>query len=259
MRTIGIGFCLLGLSAISSPARAAPDELDDLAAQYDAAQTRWFEAVRESGWENAPPHPAVDFLPKIRALAEKFAGGPGGLKALTWMVQHAHEAPNPNPAGGLPPDLDWALKQLAEHHVKDAGLASALEAMDSLRYFPGDFAAPLAEFYERVAEGNPDKSVKALALFNLGALLANDFGEPVGGESKRADNKKRATEIFRRIAKEFADTPAAESAAPFIFEMEHLQVGDTVPEIESVDIDGKPVRLSQFRGQVIVLDFWGFW
>jgi thiol-disulfide isomerase/thioredoxin len=37
-------------------------------------------------------------------------------------------------------------------------------------------------------------------------------------------------------------------------------VGKPAPEIAAADLDsGKPVRLADFRGSVIVLDFWGYW
>jgi hypothetical protein len=37
------------------------------------------------------------------------------------------------------------------------------------------------------------------------------------------------------------------------------QVGSLAPEIEGVDIDGVKFKLSDYRGEVIVLDFWGDW
>ena len=37
-------------------------------------------------------------------------------------------------------------------------------------------------------------------------------------------------------------------------------VGRPAPEIEATDLDtGRPVTLADFRGKVVVLDFWGFW
>jgi hypothetical protein len=43
----------------------------------------------------------------------------------------------------------------------------------------------------------------------------------------------------------------------------HLQAGPVVgreaPEIAGEDIDGRPMALSDFRGKVVVLDFWGDW
>ncbi len=37
------------------------------------------------------------------------------------------------------------------------------------------------------------------------------------------------------------------------------KVGREVPEIEAEDIGGARFKLSDFRGKVVVLDFWGFW
>jgi hypothetical protein len=31
------------------------------------------------------------------------------------------------------------------------------------------------------------------------------------------------------------------------------------PEIAGEDIDGKPIKLSDYRGKVVMLDFWGNW
>ena len=36
-------------------------------------------------------------------------------------------------------------------------------------------------------------------------------------------------------------------------------VGKPAPEIVGEDLDGKPLKLSDYRGQVVLLDFWGNW
>ena len=38
-----------------------------------------------------------------------------------------------------------------------------------------------------------------------------------------------------------------------------LEVGNLAPEIIGEDIDGKKFKLSDYRGKVVVLDFWGDW
>ena len=48
----------------------------------------------------------------------------------------------------------------------------------------------------------------------------------------------------------------AESA---LFKLRHLQVGKVAPEIDGEDIDGKRLKLSDYRGKVVVLSFWGHW
>lgn len=38
-----------------------------------------------------------------------------------------------------------------------------------------------------------------------------------------------------------------------------LATRQQAPEIEGEDIDGRRFKLSDFRGKVVVLDFWGHW
>jgi hypothetical protein len=38
-----------------------------------------------------------------------------------------------------------------------------------------------------------------------------------------------------------------------------LAIGQPAPEIVGHDIDGKPLKLSDYRGKVVLLDFWGNW
>jgi hypothetical protein len=44
-----------------------------------------------------------------------------------------------------------------------------------------------------------------------------------------------------------------------LFEMRNLSIGQVAPEIEGEDIDGVAFKLSDYRGKVVVLDFWGHW
>ena len=36
-------------------------------------------------------------------------------------------------------------------------------------------------------------------------------------------------------------------------------VGSVAPEISGMDLNGEPLKLSDYRGQVVLLDFWGNW
>jgi cytochrome oxidase Cu insertion factor (SCO1/SenC/PrrC family) len=40
---------------------------------------------------------------------------------------------------------------------------------------------------------------------------------------------------------------------------EGLKVGKIAPEIVGEDIDGTAFKLSDYRGKVVLLDFWGHW
>ena len=43
------------------------------------------------------------------------------------------------------------------------------------------------------------------------------------------------------------------------FQRTRLQIGMEVPDIVGADLDGVPFKLSDYRGKVVVIDFWGDW
>ncbi|MDR3621240.1 MAG: sigma-70 family RNA polymerase sigma factor [Paludisphaera borealis] len=72
-----------------------------------------------------------------------------------------------------------------------------------------------------------------------------------------ADPKERAEQ---EQLKEYLQTQKIPTLGEFasgrLDEMRNLVVGKPAPDFEGVGVDGKPVRLSDFRGKVVVLDFW---
>ncbi len=51
----------------------------------------------------------------------------------------------------------------------------------------------------------------------------------------------------------------AEAARARLDNMQNLIEGKPAPEIDGVDLHGKPFKLSDYRGKVVVLVFWGTW
>ena len=65
-----------------------------------------------------------------------------------------------------------------------------------------------------------------------------------------------------RCAGATAGTAATEWSQPaegYVFDLEHLQNGMKAPDFEATDADGVKFHLSDYRGKVVLLDFWGFW
>ena len=54
-------------------------------------------------------------------------------------------------------------------------------------------------------------------------------------------------------------TLLADMIAGPTFEKERLQIGMEAPDIVGDDLDGVPFKLSEYRGKVVVVDFWGDW
>ena len=63
-------------------------------------------------------------------------------------------------------------------------------------------------------------------------------------------------EDFREINPYPEYTEAVQAALDIALQ---LQPGQTAPEFTLDDLDGQPVSLSQFRGKVVLLDFWASW
>jgi peroxiredoxin len=67
---------------------------------------------------------------------------------------------------------------------------------------------------------------------------------------------------LRRLVKEFPGTESAESAAGAIahFEMQdNLKIGKIFPDFKEKDTDGNDLSISNFKGKVVLVDFWATW
>jgi hypothetical protein len=104
---------------------------------------------------------------------------------------------------------------------------------------------------ERVIDENQHAPVRAAAMFWRAGQLK--------GRNASAADKERAARLLADAEQLAAGTLLADRIAAPRFERERLQIGMTAPEIEGVDTDGTQFKLSDYRGKVVVLDFWGFW
>jgi thiol-disulfide isomerase/thioredoxin len=73
------------------------------------------------------------------------------------------------------------------------------------------------------------------------------------GKPLTAENRRRIEEVLAR------KRTLGEEAEARVDDMLNLADGKPAPEIEGVDVDGKPLRLSDYRGKVVMLVFWGSW
>jgi peroxiredoxin len=92
---------------------------------------------------------------------------------------------------------------------------------------------------------------------------------PIGQlvREKEPDSLDKASEaLLERAAGEFGDVrlngqgrPLSVIAGGELFAMRNLVVGKIAPMIEGLDQEGKPFKLSETRGKVVVLTFSGNW
>jgi hypothetical protein len=79
------------------------------------------------------------------------------------------------------------------------------------------------------------------------------------GVSSKGEPPAEGLEILRRLAKDFEKTEPGVRAAGLLFRLENLKVGKNVPEFETRDVEDQPFKISDYRGKVVVIQFWGLW
>ena len=185
----------------------------------------------------------VDYTPRFMKLATDHSSDPVAVDALSWIVTGASRF------GGK--EAGEALELLAKNHVDDKrlGLVSERLRLSGLREAPG--------FLETVLDKSPHREVQAQACYSLATQLKKSAARIPG-------NQERAEKLFERIVKEFADVPSrgralGTLAKAELFEARNLGIGKTAPEIVATDLDGVKFKLSDYRGKVVVIDFWGHW
>jgi peroxiredoxin len=255
-------------------------------AAQQAAWARYREAVAKDSSEDAVRPLAERFRVEAQRnvdaalhLAREAPDDPASADALKFVIRTNRAGPGPASAEAL--RLMIERRRFTDRDVKDILPHIALLL----------FQYPDAEsFLRQVIDENTHHDDRGLACYWLAthyqqqARMARMFrekpgqikgyekytaAEPIGDFVKRADpealDRKREA-LLARILKEFGDVvldddtrPLAECVKGELFALRKLNVGQPAPEIEGTDADGKPFKLSETRGKVVVLTFSGNW
>ena len=104
-------------------------------------------------------------------------------------------------------------------------------------------------------------SVKATAHWSdANALMAKQKKEKLSDdEQKKLDGILKLLQGELGTALDARGRKWADVVAGKLRAMNDLLIGKVAPEIEGTDLDGQPFKLSDYRGKIVVLDFWGNW
>jgi hypothetical protein len=165
--------------------------------------------------------------------------------ALAWVCQSEGKGPKHEQAVGQ------ALALLVEHDPPPKALTQILQMLE---YSASPAVVePLRKLYLK----SPQADLRDKAGVALAQALRQQY------EKAWQDKKGNAAKVYQEaetILTALTKEPAKNSrAADLLFELQKLSVGKPAPDIEAEDIDGKTFKLSDYRGKVVVLDFWGDW
>jgi HEPN domain-containing protein len=281
---------LLGLAAAVAAQEPAetntpPGKPDSPAKQYEAieqefatAQQDFSKSYREAKTDEERQKviaekypPPQQFVGRMFELAEKYADDPVAVDALVWIVTRVR-------AGD---EADKALAILGEKHTESEKIGPVCQ---SLVYS----SSPAAEKLLRaVLEKNPHHEAQGQACYALAKLLGQQselasqfesnpdelqnveqqYGKEYVERLREAGPEKLAAEaeqLLAHVVETCQDIQSyrgslADTAKADLFEIRNLAIGKVAPEIEGEDMDGQRFKLSDYRGKVVVLDFWGNW
>ncbi len=240
----------------------------------------WWIAVQGSSGggaspQSAPPAPPTDPPSKVAAQLP----APATREALERQVQAYLVAPDADHAaraldaivhGGFDPKLLVALAETVAHGQQTLATEPLLRALLDLgsdrdargwaAYHLGHLLISYADDLAFLAGDDLTSAVRAEFIQRRGAPLLEALATR-GGEALARDGLA----LLHRVSDDFYFVDhrtfgyLGALADAELFELEHLQIGMVAPEIEGVDEDGVPFKLSDYRGKVVALDFWGFW
>ena len=225
----------------------------DLLKAFEKAQEEFVTAYRKAKTDDernqvrkTKQPDRESYAEKMLKIAEDAPKDPVAMEALIWAAL--------NSFGNC---TEKAMSVLISDHAADPNIASLCPRMI---YSSSPQAIRLLR---RVLANNPGHNAKGQACMALGQKLRREAEGP-GSKEKTEAVITEAEALLERVTKEFADVKDARGtlgdvAKNLLNALRNLGIGKVAPEIVGEDIDGKPMMLTDFRGKVVVLDFWGDW
>lgn len=281
----------LSLAVCEAPVRAADDtpgaRLAAIEAAQAAAREHYSQELRQvEQTEEARRAPTDRYLRELEKnveaaleLARANPGNPTAFEALKFVIRTNGSGPGDATARALRLMLDRG-------DDRRLGQGNYL-AHVALRLFQYPDAEALLR---RILDRNPNRDDRAAACYWLARHLSHQAqvcrrlrekpgdqkyferhlaAEPIGRFVKEKDPAaldRAAEALLERAIAEFGDVrlpdykqTIAEFVSGELFAARNLNVGQVAPEIEGLDHEGRPFRLGETRGKVVVLTFSGNW
>jgi hypothetical protein len=244
-----IGVACLALVTLETSALATPlQACDELIVEFERAKVDWRTRYRaaEGPKERSAlrkQKPAADFHDRFTRLA-----GAGEGCAYLWLIENVDDGPTP-----ISERVSRKIALYEELFVPAHSAASVMDGVDLLF---------------------KDAHLRRKVGFQTFERLTRQALDAAGGEhgagielqlalavtrSKSEDEIARGIGLLNEWLARYPDAKDARRVRDQVFMLEHLRVGATAPDFTGNTIDAETIQLSDYRGKVVVLDFFGFW
>ena len=250
MKTLSL-FVSFAIAILSLPVGAFAE--DNFAAQiksitddHKAKMAAFSEKVRslpraEQGQFYQTGYPSAEEpVTSIKMIIFRNPKDPAVIDAVNWVLRNGRRNAN----GGVDPYL---LKVLEEHHLNDDGL---VETAATLGFSSDDESR---RFLKTLMEKSTVSEVRGMALYSYAATIQRD-------ETKTDEYVMALEKLIKEYpGLQMRGRDVIELAKGKLFAAKSLGIGHEAPEIIGKDVDGKEMKLSDYRGKIVVIDFWGDW
>jgi hypothetical protein len=275
-----------------APAAAQPqsraDRLAALTKEESDAMDAYYKALQAAMGDNKNPTTeewkkiqeqvkepdTKGYAERAQQLLDEDATDLTAFNTIRWMMDNVRE---PATTGSM-------IALLEKHHMDRPEMA---DLCDRLAGGEGSRLLP------KLMAGSPHTDVRGRACFATAEGLKSDIERKQNMEGKSPEElanwakylgadkiasletldvdatQKQMEELYERTEREFGavklyvgtkrETTLGKRAGAALYEIRHLAVGMPSPEIEGSDLDSVAFKLSDYKGKVVLLDFWGNW
>ncbi|MGP0062318.1 MAG: trypsin-like peptidase domain-containing protein [Isosphaeraceae bacterium] len=149
-----------------------------------------------------------------------------------------------------------ALDRMLQDYAKERWFHHVFQSLNGLEH------ESVTDLLRETLKRNSHRAVQGAACYYLASRLQQ---KPKYDEAEVLGLLKRCTVEFKEVPLEFdlegqrVEYSLADLAKPLTFAIEHLSVGKKALDIVGTDADGKTFKLSDYKGKVVVLDFFADW
>jgi len=244
---------------LPAPSEAAVERVEELEEELQDYIATWRKeqgelrqkhaaAVEKAKAEGqpAPKAPALSRRPDYGTYLEKLAGWAdetGGEDAALYLSKLVE-------ISGFQGDQAMAAM---DRLVADHAASSAWAGLGNVfSYFPRIFGPERADEIFTALEANPSPDVQ-------GWLALGRYTSTIEEADRDSEEYKVARAAVLAAAEKAKDAGLKGDLQGLVDLREKLGVGATAPDIAGIDLDGVEFKMSDYKGKVVFLDFWGDW
>lgn len=251
--------CLIAVISLllAAASAAAPADAQRIQKSWDLTMEKWSLEISAAATPevrakiNASRPDATPFAKQMWEVIGPALSEDWTLEPAAWFLRATPGLLTSTPEGSTTPtfakEIETIRKTVETRHVKSAKLTPMCMAL-AISQDPRSLG-----ILEKIQNLNPDKKVQGVAAL-AAAMVLKTLGDDPEMMRKRLTYLRKA--IVESSDVEIGGTSVAKLAEDELYIIRFLTKGRVAPDIAGIDSAGRPLKLSEFKGKVVMLLFW---